>query len=121
MTSVSFPGDRNQTWWFSLCINTVIINNSTFQLLPQLNPRITLKETQWFGKKDMMDHGLWRSSPGRSQRVLEQEVVGSDLVQRNHRVGDGKDEVDVVLRHLLCDQGEGGVILQGPETHHDSD
>lgn len=27
-----------------------------------------------------------------------------DLVQRNHRVGYSKDEVDVVLRHLLCDQ-----------------
>lgn len=34
-----------------------------------------------------------------------------DLVQRNHRIGDSKDEVDIVLRHLLCDQGKRWVIL----------
>lgn len=37
----------------------------------------------------------------------------SDLVQRNHRVGDSKDEVDVVLGHLLCDQSQRRVILCG--------
>lgn len=37
--------------------------------------------------------------------------LGSNLVQRNHGVGHGKDEVNVVLRHLLCDQSEGGVVL----------
>lgn len=51
-----------------------------------------------------------------TQFVVGQEVLGSNLVQRNHRVGHGKDEVDVVLRHLLCDQSERGVILQGSET-----
>lgn len=45
--------------------------------------------------------------------MAERELLRSDLVQRNHRVGHGKDEVDVVLRHLLCDQSERGVILQG--------
>lgn len=48
--------------------------------------------------------------------MAEWELLRSDLVQRNHRVGHGKDEVDVVLRHLLCDQSERGVILQGSET-----
>lgn len=51
-----------------------------------------------------------------TQFVVEQEVLGSNLVQTNHRVGHGKNEVDVVLRHLLCDQSERGVILQGSET-----
>lgn len=49
--------------------------------------------------------------------MAERELLRSDLVQRNHRVGHGKDEVDVVLRHLLCDQSERGVILQGSETN----
>ncbi len=36
--------------------------------------------------------------------VLGVNCRAPDLVQRNHRVGDSEDEVDVVLRHLLCDQ-----------------
>lgn len=51
-----------------------------------------------------------------TQLVAERELLRSDLVQRNHRVCHGKDEVDVVLRHLLCDQSERWVILQGSET-----
>lgn len=51
-----------------------------------------------------------------TQFVAEWELLRSDLVQRNHRVCHGKDEVDVVLRHLLCDQGERRVILQRSET-----
>lgn len=33
------------------------------------------------------------------------------LVQRDHGIGHGEDEVDVVLRHLLCDQSQRWVIL----------
>lgn len=35
----------------------------------------------------------------------------ADLIQGNHRVGDSKDEVDVVLGHLLRDESERWVIL----------
>lgn len=35
------------------------------------------------------------------------------LVQRDHGVGHGEDEVDVVLRHFLCDQSQRWVILSG--------
>lgn len=37
--------------------------------------------------------------------------VLADLIQGNHRVGDSKDEVDVVLGHLLRDESERWVIL----------
>lgn len=46
--------------------------------------------------------------------VLQLKTVDSktpDLVQRNHGVGDSKNEVDIVLRHLLCDEGKRWVIL----------
>lgn len=46
--------------------------------------------------------------------VLSHVKCGApDLIQRNHRVGHSKDEVDVVLRHLLCDQSKRWVILWG--------
>lgn len=45
--------------------------------------------------------------------VLSVNYRAPDLVQRNHRVGDSEDEVDVVLRHLLCDQSQRWVILRG--------
>lgn len=40
-------------------------------------------------------------------------VKVTHLVQRDHGVGHGEDEVDVVLRHLLRDQSQRWVILWG--------
>lgn len=40
-----------------------------------------------------------------------------NLVEWNHRVGDRKDEVDVVLRHLVCDQRKRWVVLWDKSDH----
>jgi hypothetical protein len=34
------------------------------------------------------------------------------LVEGHHIVGHSENEVDVVLRHLLCDQSQRGVVLK---------